>query len=61
MLEQSINSFLQLNTYPIEKIIVCEDSARQEIKEKILNKFSNKIELIFNEQTIGQAPSIDKM
>ena len=61
LLEQSINSFLQLNTYPIEKIIVCEDSARQEIKEKILNKFSNKIELIFNEQTIGQAPSIDKM
>ncbi len=61
LLKQAIESLLNLNTYPISRIVVIEDSGKLEIKDKILNSFSNKIELIFNEINIGQIKSIDKV
>lgn len=61
LLKQTIDSFCNLNTHPIERIVVIEDSTNLEIKNKILQEYGNKIDLIFNEQRIGQAPSIDKM
>jgi hypothetical protein len=60
LLEQTIDSFLSLNNYPIEKIIVVEDSTIIGMKDKILSKYDNAIELIFNDVRIGQAKSIDK-
>lgn len=61
LLKQTINSFNNLNTYPIERIVVIEDSTKVEMRDKIINEFGNKVDLIFNEQRIGQAPSLDKM
>ncbi len=61
LLKQTINSFNQLNTHPIEKIIVIEDSTKTEMKNKILQEYGDTITLIFNEQRIGQAPSLDKI
>ena len=61
LLKQTINSLLELNTFPLEKIIVIEDSAKEEMRSAILSEFSDKIELIFNDVNLGQAKSIDKM
>ena len=60
LLKQTIDSFNKLNKYPIEKYLVIEDSANLDMKDKIINNYGNEIELIFNENTLGQAKSIDK-
>jgi len=63
LLKQTIDSFISLNNnnYPIEKIIVIEDSGLIEMKSKILNEYNDKIELIYNKHTIGQPLALDKM
>lgn len=53
LLKQTVDSFLATNNYPIERIIIIEDSARQDMKNKIENYFGDKIDFIFNEQNIG--------
>lgn len=60
-LKKSLDSFLNINTYPIDRIVIIEDSTKLIMKEKILKEFGDKIELIFNDTNIGQARSIDKM
>jgi hypothetical protein len=61
LLKQTIDSFISLNTYPIERIAIIEDSTKQDIKNKILQEYGDKVDLIFNENRIGQAPAIDKL
>ena len=61
LLKQTLGSFLKLNTYPIEKIFIIEDSTNPQMKTSILNTYGNTVELIYNDQNIGQAKSIDKM
>lgn len=61
LLKQTVNSLLKLNTYPIEKFIIIEDSAKPEMKNKILQEFGKSIELIYNDINISQVKSIDKM
>lgn len=61
LLQQTLDSFLSLNTYPVAKIIIIEDSTQQIMKTNILQKYGDKVELIFNDQNIGQIKSIDKM
>lgn len=59
-LKQTIDSFMALNTYPIERFIVIEDSTEIEIQQKLISEYGNKIDFIFNETNLGQALSIDK-
>jgi len=61
LLKQTIDSFNKLNTYFIKRIIIIEDSVNLEMKNKISQEYGTKIDLIFNDQNIGQALSIDKM
>lgn len=61
LLEQTLDSFFALNTYPIKRFIVTEDSAVFAMKEKILGKYGDRIELIFNEVNLGIYKSIDNM
>jgi len=61
LLKKTIDSFLSLNKFPIERIIVIDDSTNPEIKNLISTNYSNKVEFIFNEINIGQVRSIDKM
>ena len=42
------------------KVTVIEDCARKDVEKKILDKFGGKVNLIFNEENIGQIRSIDK-
>jgi hypothetical protein len=60
LLKQTIDSFRSLNVYPIERFVVIEDSAKQEMREKIFREFGGSIDLIFNEESLGQPRSIDK-
>lgn len=61
LLKQTINSFLSLNTYPVSKIVVIEDSANIAMQNNIKKEFVDKIDLIFNDVNLGQIKSIDKM
>lgn len=63
LMEKTLDTFMQFNTYPIERWIITEDSADPEIFSqcKTLNdkKYQNKLEFMFNETKLGQARSID--
>ena len=62
LLEQTLNSFLRYNNYPIERYIIVEDSADPAIYEqcrRLNERFGNIFEFIFNEEKLGQTKSID--
>jgi GT2 family glycosyltransferase len=62
-LKKCIDSFFKFNTYPIEKFIVVDNSCQTDSKEIINEIFKNYIcnlEIIINEENIGQVRSIDK-
>lgn len=63
LLEQTLDSFFEYNTYPIKRFIITEDSADAKVFEecKLLNKrkYNNQLEWIFNHEKLGQAKSID--
>ena len=60
LLKQTIDSFMSLNTYAIERFVVVEDSAKLEMRDKIFKEYGDSIDLIFNEINLGQPRSIDK-
>ena len=61
LLSRTLDSFLQLNTYPIQEILITEDSGNQDMKKKILDAYGDIVELIFNENNLGAYTSIDNM
>ncbi len=61
LLKQAIDSLLKLNTYHIDRVAIIEDSTNIDIKNKIINTYGDKIDLIFNENNLGQPASIDKI
>ena len=63
LLEETLDSFFEYNTYPIKKIIITEDSTEGKKLEKLISKYNNKnqnFKLIVNEARLGQLKSIDK-
>ena len=64
LLERTLDSFFKYNTHPIERYVITEDSADQEIFNKCerLNKdkYESRLEFIFNHEKLGQSKSIDK-
>lgn len=61
LLLRTLNSFHSLNAYPVEKILITEDSTKLEMKQQILDAYGDKVELIFNEVNQGIYRSIDNM
>lgn len=66
LLKHTVESFNAVNTYPIEKFIIIEDSASQQMYEAIENLISSRQDplvkqyhFIFNEKNMGQVESID--
>ena len=53
LLCKTLDSFFKYNTYPIERVIVIEDSGLIEMKNKIIDRYGEKIFLIFNNENIG--------
>jgi hypothetical protein len=62
LLEKTMDSFLEMNTYPIEKYIITEDSGIEGINDILIKKYEFlNIEWIINKTNIGQIKSIDNM
>ena len=62
LLEETLDSFFECNTYPIKKIIITEDSTEGKKLENLISQYENKYNfcLIINETREGQLKSIDK-
>ena len=63
LLEKTLDSFFKFNTYPIERFIITEDSAQEEVFDacnELNKKYNNSLEFMFNENKLGQSKSIDK-
>jgi len=61
-LEATLQSFFKFNTYPIQKIIIIDDSGKNGCIDEAIKEIPNNIEkqIIYNDQNIGQIKSIDK-
>jgi len=63
LLEQTLDSFLEFNTYPIREYLITEDSADpvifKQCRKLNRDKYNNKLKFIFNKVKLGQSKSID--
>lgn len=61
LLQITLDSFFNLNNYPIHKFLITEDSGRPEMQQEILSKYGGKVKVIFNPVNLGIYKSIDNM
>ena len=61
LLKTTVDSFLSLNSYPIERFIITEDSGNIDMLNNIKNYFKDKVEVVFNPINLGAYKSIDNM
>jgi hypothetical protein len=62
LLAKSFASFMEFNTYPIEKFFIIDDSGKDKINDFIKEQYSDlDIETIYNIPKIGHLASIDKV
>lgn len=59
LLAATLSSFTMYNTYPINKIIIIEDSGNLEIYKIIPKSWGEYCQIIINEEKLGQIKSID--
>lgn len=62
-LEQTLESFIKYNTYPIQKTYIIDDSGILNCNKSVVEKFRERLNIqeIYNAQNIGQVQSIDKV
>jgi len=60
LLEYTVESFFKYNTYPIERVIIVEDSGIPQDFRKVSKLVSCQLDVIINETNLGQMKSIDK-
>ena len=62
LLEKTLDSFLEMNTYPIDKYYISEDSGIPGVNDVLIEKYKHlNIEWISNTHRLGQIKSIDNM
>jgi len=61
LLERTLDSFLALNIYPIEKYIINEDSGSKEVIKRIIDKYGDLVHIIRSPKNEGLLKSIDNM
>jgi len=59
LLERTVESFNEMNTYPIKEFIIIEDSGKPEVHEALKALYPD-YHLILNEENIGLIRSVDK-
>ena len=59
LLEQTLYTFFRNNTYPIEKVIIVEDSGQPQDFKRVQDLVPTELEIILNKENIGQVKSID--
>lgn len=60
LLKRTLISFVKYNTYPIEEVILCEDSGIKYIVDFVKDLLPYKIIFCYNETCIGQMKTIEK-
>jgi hypothetical protein len=61
LLERTLDSFLALNTYPIHKYILNEDSGNIACVEKILHKYGHLLHLLYHPSREGLSAAWDNL
>lgn len=59
LLEETIETFLEYNTAPIDQYLIIEDSGDAHVRD-VVSKFDAPIDVIVNDPPIGQLRSIDR-
>jgi GT2 family glycosyltransferase len=59
LLERTVESFFKVNTYPIKKVIITEDSGIPQDFSKVKQLVPCELEIIENPTNLGQIKSID--
>jgi hypothetical protein len=60
LLERTLDSFFEQNSYPIARFIVTEDSDDPACERLVCGKYGSRVEPMFNRPRLGQIASIDK-
>lgn len=60
LLSETLDSFLEMNTYPIDEFIIIEDSNKEKELQKLLEDKPSYFRYICNGKRLGQLNSIDK-
>jgi hypothetical protein len=63
LLEMTLQSFVDKNTYPIKETIIIDDSGVIGCNEEVVLKYKDKLNItsLYNKKNIGQIASIDKL
>jgi hypothetical protein len=61
LLSKTIRSFEAFNTYPLKEAIIIEDSGIQSVYNTIKKEFGDRFEVIFNNPSLKQIGSVDKV
>ena len=61
LLERTIDSFLNLNNYPIDEFIMSDDSGDDNTNELLNIKFGDKFKIIKNNPRLGLSKSLDNL
>lgn len=60
LLERTLDTFFEMNTYPIERFIIVEDGMNFGCIDFVKTKYNFPIEVFYNEVKLRQIKSIDK-
>lgn len=61
LLETTINSFMEHNTYPIVEYIMIEDSGDRDVFRLLQERYGHQFKILFNFPKIGQSASVDRL
>lgn len=61
LLKNTLDSFLSLNSFPLDQLLLSDDSGSFEIKEELIKIYSDKFEIIHNEKQLGLSKSLDNL
>ena len=63
LLEKTLKSFIQMNTFPIEKTLIIDDSGQMGCNESAIEPYRTQLSIVslYNKTNIGQIQSIDKV
>jgi len=60
LLEKTLDSFFEMNTYPLERFIIMEDSEIEGCVDFVHDRYDMPIEVYYNKPRLHQVPSVDK-
>ena len=62
LLSKTLSSFIEKNTFTLDKFIIIDDSGKIDCNKEVIEKFNDRLEIIsiYNKVNIGQIRSIDK-